>query len=83
MPFSTVTLDNHRFETLAFHAVGTSDNGHSGLLLRMYVVALARGALQSQFENVAFLVDGLPVLISLAGVERHWIVTQNAPCKRE
>lgn len=34
-------------------------------------------------EGVAFLVHGLSVLVSLAAVERHWIVTQSASCKLE
>lgn len=52
-----------------------------GLSLRMYVVVLARGALQPHFEDVAFFVHGLPVLIGLARVERHWLSAQKAPWK--
>ena len=29
MPFSTITLSNHRFETLSFHTIGTTDGGHN------------------------------------------------------
>src|SRR2546430_8940907 len=29
MPFSTITLSNHRFETLSSHAIGTTDGGHN------------------------------------------------------
>jgi hypothetical protein len=47
----------------------------------MYNVVLARGPLQSHFEDVAFLVHGFSVLISFAGVERHWFVTQSASCE--
>ena len=47
----------------------------------MYVVVLACGPLQSQVEDVAFLVHGLSALISLAGFEGHWLVAQRAPSK--
>ncbi len=63
MPFSTIALSNHRFESLPFHTIGTSDRRHGGLSLGMCVVVLARGAPQSHSEDVAFLVNGLSVLI--------------------
>ena len=47
----------------------------------MCVVVLARGAPQSHSEDVAFLVNGLSVLIGLAGIERHWLSAQKAPRK--
>jgi hypothetical protein len=47
----------------------------------MYVVVLACGPLQSQVEDVAFLVHGFSAIIRLAGFEDHWLVAQRAPRK--
>jgi hypothetical protein len=35
MPFTTIALSNHRFETLPFHTIGTSDRGKSWVVTRI------------------------------------------------